>query len=510
VGSVQVYGEYQRDRVGWFLGLTGLQLGVLAAGALPVVSAVYAAAWQLAFVGVLGWLVLLGVVVVPVQGRTVTGWVAAAAMSLLGRRTGWSAYRSHLSQGCSGPAEIADLPGVLSGVRVHDTAAGGGSLGVIQHIPSRVWSVTARVSHPGTVWATPAEQKVLGSGLSALLDGVCRAELVSEVQVLVRVSPDDGADRDRWLAGHRPATAPSELARQVHDGLRQHLTPAASRTETFVTLLVPERRLRRAARRSAGDLSGRAAVLADLTSEVTALLTGPLAADAVEWLTSAGLAAVCRTGFEPCSPVHVGSPVDRGTTVARGDPASQLWDTGGVWAGVGVARAVSEPRRYCHGGCVSVSSALLLPGRGAALGALGPVLAGGSVGERRCLLVGFPVLPPDLAERRTASREWAADLGDGLRDRAQVRPRARTRADNEAARAVDAKLVRGASLCRPYAVATTTVPADEPIEDAARRLDASIHQAGFTGQRLDLAHDVGFAAGCLPLGISLSTTKDGT
>jgi hypothetical protein len=503
VVSVRVYGEFQRDRVGWFLGLTGLQLGVLAAGALPVVSAVHGGLWRLAFVGVVGWLVLLGVVVVPVQGRTATGWVAAAAVSLLGRRTGWSAYRSRLSQGRPGPVGVLDLPGVLSGLRVHDVSAGGEALGVVQHLHSRVWSVSARVVHPGTGWATPAERDQLGAGLSAVLDGVCRAGLVAEVQVLVRVSPDDGTDRDRWLAAHRPETPPSELARRVHDGLRRHLTPAASRTETFVTLIVPERRLRRASRGGHGDLGGRAAVLADLTAEVSGLLAGPLAAEGVGWLSSAGLAAACQTGFDP-------GTVDRGSTVDREASGRLSADAGGLWVGVGVARALSEPRRYSHGGFVSVSSALLLPARGAALGALGPVLSGGSVGERRSLLVGFPVLPPDLAERRTASREWAADLGDGLRDRARVRPRARTRADNAAARAVDAKLVRGASLCRPYAVATTTVPADQPVEDAARRLDASIRQAGFTGQRLDLAHDVGFAAGCLPLGVSLSTTKDGT
>jgi len=498
--TVRVYGEFQRERVGWFLGLTGLQLGMLAAGAIPAVSAVHGGLWRAAFAGVVGWMVLLAVVVVPVQGRTATGWVVAAAASVLGRRTGWSSYSSPLSQGRSGPVGVLDLPGVLSGLRVHDVAAGGGRLGVVQHLPGRVWSVTARMIHSGIGWASAEERDVLGVGLSAVLDGVCRAGLVSEVQVLVRVSPDDGLDRDRWLSEHRPEVAPSDLARRVHDELSRHLTPAASRTETVVTLLVPERRLRRAVRNGPGGLAGRAVVLADLTAEVGALLAGPLAADGVEWLTSAGLAASCRTGFNPGNTRDFASPPD---------PASPPSDPDGVWTGVGVARAVSGPRRYAHGGFVSVSSALLLPTRGAALGALGPVLSGGLVGERRSLLVGFPVLPPGLAERRTASREWAADLGDGLRDRAQVRSRARTRADNATARAVDAKLVRGASLCRPYAVATVTVLADQPVEDAARRLDASIRQAGFTAQRLDLAHDVGFAAGCLPLGLSLSTAKDG-
>lgn len=492
---MRMYGEFQRDRVGWFLGLTGVQLGVLAAGAVPVFTAAHAGAWRTGFVGLVGWLVLLAVVVVPVHGRTATGWVTAAALSLLGRRAGWSSFRSGVGQGRPGPGEVPDLPSALAGILVHDAPvnSGSGSLAVVQRPGARVWAVTARVVHPGIRWVTAAGSDVLGVGLSAVLDGVCRAGLVSEVQVLVRVTPDVGADRDRWLIDHRPDVAPSDLARRVHDDLRRHLTPSATRTETFLTLIVPERRLRRASRGGRGMLDGRAAVLADLATEVGALLCGPLGAERVEWLPPAGVAAACRSGFDP------------GSSLDHTAPAGAL-----VWAAAGVAHAEAEPRRYRHGGWVSASSALLLPGRGAALGALEPVLSGGQLGERRRLLVAFPVLPPDLAERRTASREWAADLGDGLRDRAQVRPRARTRHDNATARAVDQKLVRGASLCRPYAIATTTVPADQPVNDAARRLDASVRQAGFAAQRLDLAHDVGFAAGCLPLGLSLTRTGDGT
>ena len=258
---------------------------------------------------------------------------------------------------------------------------------------------------------------------------------------------------------------PRQLARRVHDELRHHLAPAANRTETFVTVVIPERRLRRAARSSPGALGGRSEVLTGMMTEVGALLTGPLGAHRVEWLGAEDLAAACRSAFQP--------PCAGGPAVS----AEQDHERGWGWADVGVARAETQPRWYAHGGYRSVSSALLLPARGAALGSLGPVLSGGAVGEARSLLVGFPVLPPDLAERRTASREWAADLGDGLRDRARIRPRAQARADNAAARAVDAKLVRGASLCRPYAVATVTVSADA-VERGRRPPARRIHPAG--------------------------------
>ena len=54
------------------------------------------------------------------------------------------------------------------------------------------------------------------------------------------------------------------------------------------------------------------------------------------------------------------------------------------------------------------------------------------------------------------------------------------------------------------AVATITVPNSLPIAEYSRRLDSATRTAGFTPQRLDLSHDVGFAASTLPLGVSLA------
>ena len=76
-------------------------------------------------------------------------------------------------------------------------------------------------------------------GLSELLDLASRTELIDELLIMVRTVPDDGAERDLWIAGHRRSSGPS-LARQVNDDLRQRLTAASVRTEAFVTIVVPE------------------------------------------------------------------------------------------------------------------------------------------------------------------------------------------------------------------------------------------------------------------------------
>jgi hypothetical protein len=47
------------------------------------------------------------------------------------------------------------------------------------------------------------------------------------------------------------------------------------------------------------------------------------------------------------------------------------------------------------------------------------------------------------------------------------------------------------------------VPADWDVAEAAQRMEASIRGAGFHPLRLDLAHDAGFAAAAVPLGVGL-------
>ena len=117
---------------------------------------------------------------------------------------------------------------------------------IIQHHATRAWAVTATVTHPGLALADAADRDGQGAGLTALLDACLRTELVEEVQFRVRSVPDDGAEREQWLTRHHTPEAPA-LARQVNDDLAGILAAAAVRTEAFVTVIVPERRLARVA-----------------------------------------------------------------------------------------------------------------------------------------------------------------------------------------------------------------------------------------------------------------------
>lgn len=178
-------------------------------------------------------------------------------------------------------------------------------------------------------------------------------------------------------------------------------------------------------------------------------------------------------------------------------------NAGVPWAMAGPSGADLAMRHYSRDAWNSISATIKLPARGAVIGALGPVLAPTEPGERRSLLVAFPILAQTVADRETASAEWAADMGEELRTRAGIRTRAKDRIALTRTRDMDGRLATGHALTRPYAVATVTVPKTVRVAESGRRLDASIRRAGFAPLRLDLAQDAGFAASTIPLGTSL-------
>ena len=123
-------------------------------------------------------------------------------------------------------------------------------------------------------------------------------------------------------------------------------------------------------------------------------------------------------------------------------------------------------------------------------------------------MVAYPIVPGNVADRHSASSEWRADMADGLRAKAKVKQRARSREETDKVRDLDRKLARGNALTRPYAICTVTVPKTARVAEYGRRLDAAVRSAGFAPLRLDLSQDAAFAASSIPLGTSL--TRKGT
>jgi hypothetical protein len=496
------YAEYTRDRVGWFFGMTAAQLAVITATGLPLLLAVGVQAWALAGVCLLGWAGVLLLVLVPVRGRSATQWLGGLLAHTAGRALGWSTFRGRASAGEPVAAAEADLPGILSAVQVHDGPPRGAGLtrvAVIQDHAAATWAATATVSHPGLATAEATDRTRMAEGLSALLEVLARTELARMLVVQVRTVPDDGAERAAWVAANQRPDAPA-LSHKVNREIAATVTAASVRTEAFVTVVVAEAVLAKPARHCGGGLEGRARVLYGLLSEVETHLLGAVGARSVDWLDSAGLAAAVRTGF---------APADRaGLVRAAADAVTHPGTEATVpWALAGPQAGGAPIRWYEHDAWRSVAATVLLPDRGAILGALAPVLVPASPGERRCYTVFFPLVSDRKAARSSASAEVSAAAGGALRRRLGQQTRARQRRTEQQTHAVDGKLARGRSMIRPAAVASVTVPAWRPIDEHGRELEASIRRAGFTPQRLDLAADSGFVASAIPLGVGLRMSR---
>jgi len=498
-----VYADYGPDRVGYFFGLSLPRAAVCVAVVFPMFVAINQQRWL--FAGELAGLaaVVIALVTVPIRGRSATSWMWSYVRYAVGRAAGWTTYRSRPAVGRSVDLSKADLPGVMSGLAIHDGPPHGPMqtrLAIIQDHTMRTWALTAAISHPGVGMAEGSVRDRYGRGLAELLDVAARAEMISEVSFLVRTVPDDGAEREQWIAKHRRPDGP-ELSRRINDDLAQMLSRAAVRTETFVTIVIPEIRIAKQAREFGGGLDGRARVLYGLAAEVEAMLRGGMGATDVAWLTSPQLAVAVRTGFAPADRASI---ID--ALAAQQRDASVNADV--PWAMAGPSGADVVMRHYSHDAWNSVSATVKLPDKGACLGALAPVLTPGEPGERRSFVVVYPILSATAADRQTATGEFHADMAEGLRAKAGIRLRARDRGHASRAHELDAKLASGHALTRPYAVACVTVPKTMRIAQFARQMDASIRRAGFAPLRLDLAQDAGFAAATIPVGIGLARKAD--
>lgn len=498
-----IYSDYTRARIGWFFGLSGPQLATVGLSSLPMFWAIQSGAWASAGLFLLLWALVSAVAVVPVRGRSATGWFWAWLVYAVGGLAGWTRFRAQAGKGQAAALDEVDLPGVLAGVTIHDGPPQGPHqerVAIIADHRARTWAVTAAVVHPGIGMKEADERARLGKGLSELLDLASRTELIDEILFVVRTVPEDGAERDQWLARHRRDAAP-HAARRINDELQARLTQASVRCEAFVTIVVPETRIGRDARESGGGLEGRARVLYGAMSEVEAQLRGGMGMTEVTWLSSPQLALAARTGFAPADRAGI---IDA-LAAAEHDPGVNA-DV--PWAMAGPSGADPVARHYSHDAWNSVSATIKLPVKGAMMGALAPVLTPTEPGERRSYLVAFPILASSAADRASATSEWAADLGEELRTKAKVKMRTRARDEAEKVRGLDRKLARGNSLTRPYAVCTVTVPKTYRIAEYGRRLDAAVRRAGFAPLRLDLSQDSAFAASTIPLGISLTRKGD--
>jgi hypothetical protein len=498
-----VYGaSATRDRQGWFFGLTGVQVLLTLAAAFPCWLAMSVGRWAALLVLVPLWLVAAVLVCVPVRGWSTAQWIGVLARHVVGQAAGWTRFQSQAAAGALDEGADADLPGVLAGIRIHDGPPMAGRVirpAIIQNHATRTWAATAHIVHPGIGMADDDDRARMGAGLAEVFEATSASSQIDVLAVCVRTVPDDGAERAEWVRQHARQTEP-EVSARIHSHLDASIRGAAVRTEAFITVVVREDAITKDARRAGRGFTGRARILYGILGEVESRLIGAIGCTRVSWLDSAELAIAIRTGFEPGdAPGLADSVIHHGhdSRIADGVPV----------AAAGPANATRAMRSYRHGEWESIASTILLPRKGAVMGALARALVPSQVGERRALTVFFRPVGQAAANRTTGRAEMSATMAAEVRRKVGRVERARERRAVQQLHETDEKLERGRSLVRLSAALAITIPATWNAQDYGRRLDASVRLCGFTPLPLDGAHDAAFAAAVIPLGTGLPNKR---
>lgn len=517
---MSVYGaSATRDRQGWLFGLTGPQFFMVLAAGVPVWLAMAVGQW-LALAGLIPlWFVVGVLICLPIRGWSAFQWIGVVFRHLLGAAFGWSRFQSKAAagdlqlDGSNGPdgtggpvgdpagrgnAGEADLPGVLAGIEIHDGPPMSGQTGrpaIIQNHATRTWSATARIAHPGIGLSDDDDRNRMGAGLTEMCEAATAGDQIDLIALQVRTVPDDGTERAEWVRRNARRDEP-EVSGKINAQLEAMTAGAAVRREAFVTVVVREDVISKDAKRAGRGVTGRARILYSLLAEVEARLTGSIGCTSVHWLDTSELAVAIRTGFEP------------GDAPALADAEIQHRANPAVAAGVpvgaaGPTNASTAMRSYRHGDWESVSSTILLPRKGARMGALARVLVPSQPGERRALTVFYRPVSHQAADRSTGREQMSAAMAATIRTKVGREERAKDRASVDNIHRRDAKLEMGRSLTTTYSAVSVTFPVGWNAQDFGRRLDASIRISGFTPLPLDGAHDSAFAAATIPLGTGL-------
>lgn len=515
---MSVYGaSTTRDRQGWLFGLTGPQFFLVMAAGVPTWAAMAIGKW-IALLGLVPLWAVVGILIcLPIRGWSAFQWIGVIFRHLAGAAFGWSRFQSKAAAGeldmgdgeneqnggeddgaDKGKAGEADLPGVLAGIQIHDgppTTGQSARPAIIQNRATRTWAATAHIVHPGIGMSDEADRFRMGAGLTEMFEAATAANQIDLIALQVRTIPDDGTERDEWVRVNAREDEP-EVSSRVSGQLEQMTAGAAVRREAFVTVVVREDVISKDAKRAGRGMTGRARILYSVLAEVEARLTGSIGCTRVHWLDTSELAVAIRTGFEPGdAPALADAAIHHSVdpSIAAGIPV----------AAAGPTNASTAMRSYRHGEWESTSSTILLPRKGARMGALARVLVPSLPGERRSMTVFYRPVPQQAADRSTGRAQMSAQMAATIRAKVGKDERAKDRHSVGQLHERDEKLEMGRSLVKVSAAVSITVPAGWNVQDFGRRLDASIRICGFTPLPLDGAHDSAFAVSAIPLGAGL-------
>ncbi|MDR1188517.1 MAG: PrgI family protein [Bifidobacteriaceae bacterium] len=292
-------------RRGVMLGLSGAQLGCVAAAALVAVAALYSGgAGALVWVSP-AWGGLAGFALARVGGRKLVEWAPIAWRWRRRVRRGQTVYLRRISK--PRPAGTLALPGSAAALRqLEDPATGA----VMVHDPhAATLTAVIPVDHPGFTLLDPLDQERRVRAWSRVLAGCCRSGRIARLQVLERTLPDSGSALAGWWA--RRGTDDGSWTARVYRELIERAGPASETHAVTVSAALDLKAAARAVKAAGGGMRGASQVLAQEVASLTAALR---AADLNPGppLQAEQLAAMLRSAYDPAAAASPTTGADLG------------------------------------------------------------------------------------------------------------------------------------------------------------------------------------------------------
>ena len=507
MSDAQFYSGWQRERVGLFFGLDGLQSAALAAGALCVLVVVVSRSWTAAAVLIPLVVLLAASALVRVQGRVPVAWARTWVAHRMVRLAGAHRFRSRprwqvaaADGGVEPPADPGDewdLPGVLAPLRLLAADDGKGrKFAVVHHRVEGTYTAVARVTHPGLALLASAKAQNRVQGWAGWLAQQCAEDgQICRVGTYHLAEPGEVDELGSWTDQHVRPDAPAQavaLVREVIAADRRRVADHVS----YLAVSLSAGRSRREIRNAGGGDAGACAVLGRRLSSVA----GTVLAAGVEverWLGPRELAGVIRSSYAPLARREVTARelASRRNGYVGPDPGVPPALAGPTWAETswGV---------YEHDDAFSVVAEIEWPRTPRDATMLSGILSASAKGRRQVSILYEPI-PPREAERSLAVDKTKRDVALRLRHKTgQVAPE-RERKELATATAQDAELAAGHGLLRFCGYVAVTVTDRAALEEAWDELCADAGASGLVLRRCSGWMDTAFAAAAVPVGIGL-------
>jgi len=206
-------------------------------------------------------------VLVPVRGRTATGWLPIAGRYALARVHGRTDFRAVAPRFATGADTMTRLrvPPELGDLEMLAYPTTDGELGVVVDHAAGLYTAALEVDGPPFLLQDTTTQEDLLARWGALLTRTTQhGNALHRLQVLLRSSPDDGDALEAYFEQTR-ASDLDDAAKTVRSYLEllDDVTATSTRHSTLVVAQLAARRAARTIRQAGGGDQGACATLAD-------------------------------------------------------------------------------------------------------------------------------------------------------------------------------------------------------------------------------------------------------